>query len=88
MELAEPPWKECEWPSGPGREVPGDKDSIRGRTGDWRSVFNMADAFVQDIVRKVRGILSPVGLESYPFKVSIFFNKPHNTFIRGCFVDG
>ena len=62
--------------------------TVRGRTGDWRSVFNMADAFVQDIVRKVRGILSPVGLESYPFKVSIFFNKPHNTFIRGCFVDG
>lgn len=55
--------------------------TVRGRTGDWRSVFNMADAFVQDIVRKVRGILSPVGLESYPFKVSIFF-------IRGCFVDG
>lgn len=43
---------------------------------------------MQDIVSKVRGILSPVGLESYPFKVSIFFNKPHNTFIRGCFVDG
>ena len=43
---------------------------------------------MQDIVSQVRGILSPVGLESYPFKVSIFFNKPHNTFIRGCFVDG
>ena len=55
--------------------------TVRGRTGDWRSIFNMADAFVQDLVSKVRGILSPVGLESYPFKVSIFF-------IRGCFVDG
>ena len=43
---------------------------------------------MQDIISKVRGILSPVGLESYPFKVSICFNKPHNTFIRGCFVDG
>lgn len=32
MELAEPPWKECEWPSGPGREVPGDKDS---KGEDW-----------------------------------------------------
>ena len=69
------------------RSSPGTR-TVRGRTGDWRSIFNMADAFVQDIVSKVRGILSPVGLESYPFKVSIFFNKPHNTFIRGCFVDG
>lgn len=43
---------------------------------------------MQDIVSKVRGILSPVGLESYPFKVSIFFKKPHNTFVMRFFIDG
>lgn len=36
---------------------------------------NMADGCVEDVVSKVRAILSPVGLESHPFKVNNSLNS-------------
>lgn len=33
------------------------------------AISNMAEASVEEVIAKVRGILAPVGLESHPFKV-------------------
>lgn len=41
---------------------------LQSWSGDVRT--NMADCCAENVVSKVRDILSPVGLESHPFKVN------------------